>query len=66
MVVVTWGWESADYPVPPGSSRVQIDLIPDGDGTLVRLTHSGLPPTLREAHRQGWIFHLEQIESLTR
>ncbi len=64
-VVLTWGWESAEYPVPPGSSRVQVDLIPDGDGTLVRLAHTGLPEELRDSHRQGWEYHLERLESLT-
>ena len=62
-VVVTWGWDAVDYPVPPESTLVQIDLIPDGDGTLVRLTHSGLPSVLRDVHRQGWLFHLEELES---
>ena len=65
LVVVSWGWESPDYPIPPGSTRVQIELIPEGDATLVRLTHSGLPATLEDVHRQGWAFHLEQLEALT-
>ncbi|HEX9342386.1 MAG TPA: SRPBCC family protein, partial [Actinomycetota bacterium] len=42
-VVFTWGYEAPGSPVPPGSSTVEIDLLPDGDGTLVRLTHRGLP-----------------------
>ena len=54
--VFTWGWEaggSAD--VPPGSSTVEILLEPDGDGTLLRLTHTGLPgaDAIRR-HRAGW------------
>jgi uncharacterized protein YndB with AHSA1/START domain len=65
LVVVSWGWESSQYPIPPGSTRVQIELIPDGNGTLVRLTHSGLPPTMQDVHRQGWAFHLQQLEALT-
>ena len=39
-VVFTWGWEG-DEQLPPGSSTVTIELIPDGDATIVRLTHSG-------------------------
>jgi uncharacterized protein YndB with AHSA1/START domain len=53
-VVFTWGWQDAAYGVAPGSSTVAIDLLPDGDGTLVRLTHSGLPPAAREPHLGGW------------
>src|SRR5690349_14190218 len=36
-VVFTWGWEGAGNPVPPGSSTVEITLMPDGDGTILRL-----------------------------
>jgi uncharacterized protein YndB with AHSA1/START domain len=65
LVVLSWGWESADYPVPPGSTRVQIDLIPDGEGTLVRLPYTGLPPGMRDEHKLGWTFHLRQVDWLT-
>ena len=53
-IVFTWGWEHEEMPVPPGSSTVAIDLLPDGDGTLIRLTHSDLPPEEIEIHRRGW------------
>ena len=42
-LVHTWGWESASGSVPPGSTTVAFDLVPRGDGTLVRVTHTGLP-----------------------
>src|SRR6266480_7582206 len=38
-LVFTWGWEDGTLSVPPGASTVEISLEPDGDGTLVRLTH---------------------------
>ncbi|MGH2694426.1 MAG: SRPBCC family protein [Actinomycetota bacterium] len=53
-VVFTWGWEGEGPPVPPGSSTVVIELVPDGDGTLIRLTHRDLPPEEIEIHRLGW------------
>jgi uncharacterized protein YndB with AHSA1/START domain len=53
-IVFTWGWEHDEMPVPPGSSTVAIELVPDGEGTLIRLTHSNLPPESIEIHRQGW------------
>jgi uncharacterized protein YndB with AHSA1/START domain len=53
-VVFTWGWESDGNPVPPGSSTVEVSLEPDRDGTILRLTHRGLPPEAREIHEQGW------------
>jgi uncharacterized protein YndB with AHSA1/START domain len=53
-VVFTWGWEG-DPEVPPGSTTVEIDLQADGDGTTLRLRHSGLPTSEQMAsHRAGW------------
>ena len=51
-VVFTWGWEG-DEQLPPGSSTVTIELIPDGDATIVRLTHSGLPEGADAAQLAG-------------
>ena len=38
----SFGWEGREE-VPPGSSLVEIDLIERDGGTLLRMTHSGLP-----------------------
>ena len=60
-IVFTWGWEG-DPNVPPGSSRVEITLTPEGDGTLVTLTHSGLPGTeAGAAHADGWEHFLPRL-----
>ena len=53
-LVLTWGWEAPGDPTPPGSSRVQVDFVPDGSGTVVRLHHSGLPAEAVEGHAVGW------------
>lgn len=53
-VVFTWGWEGGENPVPPGSSRVEVDLVADAGGTIVRLTHRDLPEEARAAHADGW------------
>jgi uncharacterized protein YndB with AHSA1/START domain len=66
-VVFTWGWEgqeSGDHAVPPGSSRVEIELTPDGDGTLVRLRHFDLPEQSREIHGQGWDLYLGRLAAV--
>ncbi len=61
-VVFTFGWEGADNPVPPGSSRVEITLIPEGEGTLLRLRHEGLPSDeMRQAHSQGWNHYMDRL-----
>jgi uncharacterized protein YndB with AHSA1/START domain len=63
-VVFTWGWEgqeSGEHAVPPGSSRVEVELTPDGEGTLVRLRHLDLPEEAREIHGQGWDLFLARL-----
>jgi len=53
-VVWSWGWEGADGE-PPWWSTVEVTLTPDGDATVVRLRHSGLPDEeSRNSHREGW------------
>jgi uncharacterized protein YndB with AHSA1/START domain len=59
-VVFTWGW--IDRPdIPPGSTIVEIDLEPAGQGTLVRLTHRQLPPDEADAHAAGWRHYLGRL-----
>jgi uncharacterized protein YndB with AHSA1/START domain len=53
-VIFTWGWEDESLGVPAGSTVVEIELEPDGNGTLLRLRHRDLPPSAVEAHRLGW------------
>jgi len=61
-IVFTWGWEDGSVGVPPGSTIVEIDLIAQGDGTLVRLTHRNLPGgAVRPMHDAGWNQLLERL-----
>src|SRR4029079_15088110 len=41
-LVQTWGWERGSGSVPAGSTTVAFDLVQRDEGTLVRVTHSGL------------------------
>jgi uncharacterized protein YndB with AHSA1/START domain len=63
-VVFTWGWERGPL-VPPGSTTVAIDLVPDGEGTLIRLTHSDLPPDEIEIHRYGWEHYVTRLAAVS-
>jgi uncharacterized protein YndB with AHSA1/START domain len=57
----TFGWNDSPD-VPPGSSRVEVTFVPDGEATIVRLRHSGLPnDQQREMHRQGWTQYLGRL-----
>jgi uncharacterized protein YndB with AHSA1/START domain len=53
-LIFTWGWEGEVFPVTPGSSTVEISVVPDGDGTVVHLTHRDLPGDMRPFHGAGW------------
>lgn len=63
-VVFTWGWEGNQI-VPPGSSTVEIDLEPDGDGTRLRLVHRGLPDEAIPTHTEGWDFFLPRLTNVS-
>ncbi len=60
-VVFTWGWEGEGSPLPPGTSTVEVTLIPDGQGTRVRLRHLGLPAEQRPQHAEGWEHYLARL-----
>jgi uncharacterized protein YndB with AHSA1/START domain len=57
----SFGWEGTEA-VPPGSSLIEIDLIDRDGGTLLRLTHSGLPDAAQCAgHDKGWAYYLGRL-----
>jgi uncharacterized protein YndB with AHSA1/START domain len=60
-VVLTFGWEEKDHPIPPGSTTLEITLHPEGDKTLVRLVHRGLPADAVDDHGNGWQRYLERL-----
>ncbi len=63
-VVFTFGWDQPDHPIPAGSTRVEIQLIPEGDKTRVRLTHVGLPDDAVSDHTAGWDHYLGRLASV--
>ena len=65
-LVYTWGWEAgAGSPVPAGSTTIEIDLVPDGDGTTVHFVHRDLP-TEDDAgkHGHGWGHYLARLATV--
>ena len=70
-LVYTWGWEDngeltdPQVAVPPGTSTVELDLSADGDGTILRLRHSGLPDDgACRFHEWGWNLTLDRFALL--
>jgi uncharacterized protein YndB with AHSA1/START domain len=60
-LVLTWGWEGHAV-VPPGSTRLEISLEPDGEETVVRFRHLGIPSEERAIHTHGWEHYLGRLE----
>jgi uncharacterized protein YndB with AHSA1/START domain len=64
-LVYTFGWEPGSHganDVPPGSTTVEIELVPDGAGTTLRFRHLGLPTARStEQHGHGWEHYLARL-----
>ena len=60
-LVYTMGWDEPNHPIPPGSTRVEIDLTADGEGTLLQFRHTGLPADAVSDHAGGWTHYLNRL-----
>ncbi|HYA06374.1 MAG TPA: SRPBCC domain-containing protein [Xanthobacteraceae bacterium] len=60
-LVFTWAWKT----MPERESLVTVLLKPDGDGTLLTLTHEQFADEdARDRHRQGWTGALDKLEKM--
>ena len=60
----SFGWEGNEE-VLPGSSLIEIDLIEQDGGTLLRMTHSGLPNARQHArHTEGWTHYIGRLATV--
>jgi uncharacterized protein YndB with AHSA1/START domain len=63
-LVHTWGWEG-DENVPPGSTTIEYELVPEGSGTRLLFTHRDLPSKeSAESHTHGWDHYLPRLSLL--
>jgi uncharacterized protein YndB with AHSA1/START domain len=60
-LVFTFGWEEEGNPIRPGSTTIEITLHREGDKTLVRLAHRGLPEDAVTDHTHGWDHYLARL-----
>jgi len=61
----TWSWDEGPEAAMAGSERslVVVEFLEDGEGTLVKLRHSGFASDqIRELHMQGWQAVLASLE----
>lgn len=47
--------------VAPGSTTIEIELIPLDGGTTLRFRHHGLPSESAQSHAHGWDHYLERL-----
>jgi len=59
-VSFTWGFEDPNSPIQPGTTLVEIELIPDEQGTLLRLSHSKIPGG-SDSIEEGWNHFLDRL-----
>lgn len=60
-LVFSWAWHST----PERELLVTVELRPDGDGTLLTLTHEQLfDQAARDGHERGWLASLDKLEKL--
>lgn len=51
--------------VGPGATVVEISLVPEGEGTLLRLRHGLLPTdSAAEFHSWGWNLSLDRLATV--
>jgi uncharacterized protein YndB with AHSA1/START domain len=64
-LVFTWGWEPGALSassLEPGTSTIEIDLVPSGEGTTLRFSHTGLPSEeSAQSHGHGWDHYLARL-----
>jgi uncharacterized protein YndB with AHSA1/START domain len=60
-LVFTFGWEN-ESAVPPGTSTIEVELTPEGDGTSLHFVHRDLPGAEAAAsHAHGWDHYLSRL-----
>lgn len=59
-IEVTWGQLGNDA-MPPGSTRVIVEIVATASGTRLRLTHTGLVAEEAARHRIGWPHFLSRM-----
>jgi len=66
-LVFTWGWKQFDgmpegMLVGPRSTTVEVTLTEEGEGTLLRLRHTGLPTDAAlQFHSVGWNTTMDRL-----
>lgn len=64
LIEIAWGELGSDV-MPPGATRLVIELAATDGGTRLTLTHSGLHESERGNYAVGWEHFLERLASIS-
>lgn len=60
-IAFTYGYENPAKPIPVGGSRIEASIEPHAHGALVHFRHEVATEAVRDAHAQGWRYHLSVL-----
>jgi uncharacterized protein YndB with AHSA1/START domain len=63
-LVFTWGWTDPWFGLPPGFSRVEVELEDLTGGTRLHLVHDQLPGEMQLLHDEGWSAFLARLAAV--
>jgi uncharacterized protein YndB with AHSA1/START domain len=60
---IVQAWRTTEFPDHAPDSRLEVLLLPEGDGTRVLVRHAALPEDQVESYRSGWSsFYFEPMQ----
>ena len=63
LIEIAWG-EAGNEQMPPGATRLRVEIEARDDGTMLRLAHSGLTPEEATKHGMGWPHFLDRLAAV--
>lgn len=51
---IVQAWRTLDFPADAPDSQVEVELVPEGEGTRLRLRHSNIPAGQGARYEGGW------------
>jgi uncharacterized protein YndB with AHSA1/START domain len=63
-LVFSWGWTDPWFGLPPGFSRVEVELEDLAGATRLHLVHDQLPGEMQLLHDEGWSAFLGRLAAV--